>query len=249
MAEMFRRAHGLLAPHRPRKQIARATMQAQLFPESRASSPTRRFRGPLCLQARSVRQRLVRFFFSLGRNGGSRSCSPTCRAGGTRRCAWQPAGSCAQPGRRRPEDPLRALRQVNRLLRRRRSRSGQFATMFFGVWSDASRRLNFTSTAAATRRSCCARTVTSVAEGDRHGARRVRQWENASWAASRSRPATCSSPQRQRDRGRGDDELVRRRPPRGRRERGRAGARSASSTKSSPACRRSGTVRRPTISR
>lgn len=41
-----------------------------------------------------------------------------------------------------PEDPLRALRQVNRLLRER-SRSGQFATMFFGVWSDASRRLNY----------------------------------------------------------------------------------------------------------
>jgi serine phosphatase RsbU (regulator of sigma subunit) len=41
-----------------------------------------------------------------------------------------------------PEDPLRALRQVNRLLRER-STSGQFATMFFGVWSDASRRLNY----------------------------------------------------------------------------------------------------------
>lgn len=41
-----------------------------------------------------------------------------------------------------PEDPLRALRQVNRLLRER-SRSGQFATMFFGVWADATRRLNY----------------------------------------------------------------------------------------------------------
>ncbi|MBI5169122.1 MAG: PP2C family protein-serine/threonine phosphatase [Candidatus Eisenbacteria bacterium] len=41
-----------------------------------------------------------------------------------------------------PEDPLRALRQVNRLLRER-SRPGQFATLFFGVWSDASRRLNY----------------------------------------------------------------------------------------------------------
>ncbi|MCC6652074.1 MAG: PP2C family protein-serine/threonine phosphatase [Candidatus Eisenbacteria bacterium] len=41
-----------------------------------------------------------------------------------------------------PEDPLRALRQVNRLMRER-SNAGQFATMFFGVWSDASRRLNY----------------------------------------------------------------------------------------------------------
>lgn len=41
-----------------------------------------------------------------------------------------------------PQDPLRALRQVNRLLRERSS-SGQFATLFFGVWSDASRRLSY----------------------------------------------------------------------------------------------------------
>ena len=41
-----------------------------------------------------------------------------------------------------PQDPLRALRQVNRLLRES-SRPGQFATMFLGVWSDASRRLSY----------------------------------------------------------------------------------------------------------
>ncbi len=41
-----------------------------------------------------------------------------------------------------PQDPLRALRQVNRLMRER-SRVGQFATLFFGVWSDASRRLSY----------------------------------------------------------------------------------------------------------
>jgi serine phosphatase RsbU (regulator of sigma subunit) len=41
-----------------------------------------------------------------------------------------------------PQDPLRALRQVNRLMRERSS-AGQFATLFFGVWSDASRRLSY----------------------------------------------------------------------------------------------------------
>ncbi|MFN8588751.1 MAG: PP2C family protein-serine/threonine phosphatase [Candidatus Eisenbacteria bacterium] len=41
-----------------------------------------------------------------------------------------------------PQDPLRALRQVNALLRER-SRAGQFATLFFGMWSDATRRLNY----------------------------------------------------------------------------------------------------------
>lgn len=41
-----------------------------------------------------------------------------------------------------PQDPLRALREVNRLMRER-SVPGQFATLFFGVWSDASRRLSY----------------------------------------------------------------------------------------------------------
>ncbi|MCC6349548.1 MAG: PP2C family protein-serine/threonine phosphatase [Candidatus Eisenbacteria bacterium] len=41
-----------------------------------------------------------------------------------------------------PQDPLRALRQVNRLLRES-TKPGQFATLFFGVWSDAPRRLSY----------------------------------------------------------------------------------------------------------
>lgn len=41
-----------------------------------------------------------------------------------------------------PQDPLRVLRQVNRLLRES-SRDGQFATLFLGVWSDATRRLSY----------------------------------------------------------------------------------------------------------
>lgn len=41
-----------------------------------------------------------------------------------------------------PQDPLRALRQVNRLMRDRSS-PGQFATLFLGVWSDATRRLSY----------------------------------------------------------------------------------------------------------
>jgi serine phosphatase RsbU (regulator of sigma subunit) len=41
-----------------------------------------------------------------------------------------------------PQDPLRALRQVNRLLRES-SHAGQFATLFLGVWADASRRLTY----------------------------------------------------------------------------------------------------------
>lgn len=41
-----------------------------------------------------------------------------------------------------PQDPLRVLRQVNHLLRES-SHPGQFATLFLGVWSDASRRLSY----------------------------------------------------------------------------------------------------------
>lgn len=41
-----------------------------------------------------------------------------------------------------PQDPLRVLRQVNRQLHES-SRPGQFATLFFGVWTDTSRRLSY----------------------------------------------------------------------------------------------------------
>lgn len=41
-----------------------------------------------------------------------------------------------------PQDPLRVLREVNRQMRAT-AREGQFATLFFGVWSDAARRLTY----------------------------------------------------------------------------------------------------------
>lgn len=41
-----------------------------------------------------------------------------------------------------PQDPLRALRQVNEMLRRSTA-SGHFATLFLGVYSDTSRKLSF----------------------------------------------------------------------------------------------------------
>lgn len=41
-----------------------------------------------------------------------------------------------------PEDPLRVLRQVNRMLCESTG-AGQFATLFFGVYNDASRRLMY----------------------------------------------------------------------------------------------------------
>lgn len=41
-----------------------------------------------------------------------------------------------------PQDPLRVLRQVNRMMHES-SHPGQFATMFLGVWTDAARRLSY----------------------------------------------------------------------------------------------------------
>ena len=121
-------------------QIAR-DVQAQLFPES-APELANATLAAHCAQARSVGGDWYDFL-SLGPQQVALVLADVSGKGvhAALRMANLQAHVRSQVGTT-PEDPLRALRQVNRLLRER-SRSGQFATMFFGVWSDASRRLNY----------------------------------------------------------------------------------------------------------
>lgn len=121
-------------------EIAR-DVQAQLFPES-APELANATLAAHCAQARSVGGDWYDFL-SLGPQQVALVLADVSGKGvhAALRMANLQAHVRSQVGST-PEDPLRALRQVNRLLRER-SRSGQFATMFFGVWSDASRRLNY----------------------------------------------------------------------------------------------------------
>lgn len=121
-------------------QIARE-VQAQLFPESPPVLENAELAAH-CAQARSVGGDWYDFLALGPRQVGlvladvsGKGVHAALRMANLQAHLRSQAGST-------PQDPLRALRQVNRLLRES-SREGQFATLFLGVWSDATRRLSY----------------------------------------------------------------------------------------------------------